>query len=233
MRIHESTALAAIIAAIAVVHTVALGAGDRPPVDAPFASEILAFEAADAEKPPEPDGVLFVGSSSIRLWTTLGKDFPDLPVINRGFGGSQIADSTRYADRIVLPYKPKTIVLYAGDNDIAAGRSPEQVLADFKAFVAKVGSALPKTRVLFIAIKPSIARWKLVDKIREANRLVEEFTQGDEKLAFIDIFTPMLGEDGMPRGDLLGPDGLHLNEKGYALWREVVAAKLKQQVANP
>ena len=188
--------------------------------------EVRGIEKRLAKAPPAPGGVLFVGSSSIRLWTTLAKDFPDHRVINRGFGGSQIADSTRYADRIVLPYKPRTIVLYAGDNDIAAGRSPQEVRADFEAFVEKVRSGLPETRILFIAIKPSVARWKLVDKVREANRLVREFAEADEKLGFIDIFTPMLGADGKPREDLLVDDGLHLNEKGYALWREVVARHL-------
>lgn len=207
---------------------VARGAADPPgPEGAPFEAEIRTFEAADAKALPAAGGVLFVGSSSIRLWTTLAKDFPDHRVINRGFGGSQVADSTRYADRIVLPYKPKTIVLYAGDNDVAAGRSPRDVRQDFEAFVRKVRSGLPETRVLFISIKPSVARWKLVDKIREANRLVREFAEADDRLGYIDVFTPMLGDDGVPREELLVADGLHLNEKGYAVWREVVARHLK------
>src|SRR5688500_13979359 len=169
------------------------------PAESPFEKEIRAFDASDAKRPPTSGGVLFVGSSSIRLWTTLAKDFPELPVINRGFGGSQIADSIRYAPRIVLPYRPKTIVLYAGDNDIAEGKSPEQVLTDFKAFVETVRAELPTTRILFISIKPSTARWHLIDKIRDANRLVREFTAKGERLGFIDIFTPMLGDDGKPR----------------------------------
>ena len=222
-------ALPAALLALSLCH-IALGADNPPPpapADAPFEDEIRAFEAADAKRPPAPGGVLFVGSSSIRLWTTLAKDFPDLPVINRGFGGSQIADSTRYAGRIVLPYKPRTIVLYAGDNDIAAGKSPDDVAADFKAFVETVRAALPESRILFISIKPSIARWKLIDEIRRANHLVREHTESDDKLGYLDIFTPMLGDDGKPRADLLEPDGLHVNEKGYALWREVIAPKLK------
>jgi lysophospholipase L1-like esterase len=200
---------------------------NAPAADGPFENEIRAFEAADAKTPPAPGGVLFVGSSSIRLWTTLGDDFPGLPVINRGFGGSQVADSTRYAPRIVLPYQPGTIVLYAGDNDLADGKSPGRVLADFKAFVETVRAALPRTRILFISIKPSVARWHLIDKIRDANRLVREFTTAGENLGYADIFTPMLGDDGKPRPELLGPDGLHVNETGYAVWRGVVAAALK------
>src|SRR5687767_185738 len=121
---------AMVIALLAACPSNAVRAADAPsPAESPFEKEIRAFEAADAKHGPTSGGVLFVGSSSIRLWTTLAKDFPELPVINRGFGGSQIADSIRYAPRIVLPYKPKTIILYAGDNDLADGKSPEQVLA--------------------------------------------------------------------------------------------------------
>ena len=193
---------------------------------APFAGEIAAFEAADARAMPAKGGILFLGSSSIRLWTDLARDFPGLPVINRGFGGSKIADSVRYADRIVIPYAPRTIVFYAGDNDIADGRSPEQVLADFEALVAKIRARLPETRILFIAIKPSIARWRLIDRIRDANRLVKDYAAADPRLGFVDIFPAMLGPDGKPRPELLGEDGLHMTRAGYAVWREKVAAAL-------
>ena len=192
----------------------------------PFEKEIVAFEQADAARPPSPGGIVFVGSSSIRLWKTLEHDFAGLPVINRGFGGSQVADSVRYADRVVLPYRPKTVVLYAGDNDIANGKSPEQVFSDFQAFVNKIHRALPDTRVLYIAIKPSVARWHLVDRIREANRLIADYTRTDDRLGYIDTFTPMLGPDEQPRADLLVGDGLHLNEAGYALWTSIVRPHL-------
>ena len=132
--------------------------------------KIRAFEESDRERPPPKGAVLFVGSSSIVGWD-LPKYLPDLQVINRGFGGSQIADSTHFAERIIIPYKPRIVVLYAGDNDIAAGKRPERVWADFKAFVAKVHADLPEARIVFIAIKPSIARWKLVEKMRRANRM--------------------------------------------------------------
>jgi lysophospholipase L1-like esterase len=192
----------------------------------PFESEILAYERSDAADLPAADGIVFVGSSSIRLWKTLQEDFKGLPVINRGFGGSQVTDSVRYADRIVLPYRPHTVVLYAGDNDIAAGKSPQQVLADFQAFVREVHATLPRTRVLYIAIKPSVARWHLVDRIREANGLIEEFTRTDDRLGYIDVFTPMLGPDGQPRVELLVKDGLHLNPDGYALWKSILRPRL-------
>src|SRR5262249_22553589 len=145
---------------------------------------------------------LFVGSSSIRLWKTLAQDFPNHRVINRGFGGSQIADVTAYADRVILPYKPKLILVYAGDNDIAADRAPEQVLADFQALAKAIHGTLPEVRILFISIKPSISRWPLVEKIKAANQLVDEFTRHDARLGFIDVFTPMLGADGRPRPEL-------------------------------
>lgn len=197
------------------------------PAPAPFAAEIAAFAAADARAMPAPGGILFLGSSSIRLWTTLAEDFPGLPVINRGFGGSTIPDSIRYADRIVLPYRPKTIVFYAGDNDIEAGHSPQRVLADFKALVRKVHAKLPRTRILFIAIKPSIARWSKIDRIAEANRLVEAYTRTDKRLGYIDIVAAMLGPDGKPRPELLREDGLHMTPPGYAIWRDKVTRALR------
>jgi lysophospholipase L1-like esterase len=193
----------------------------------PFAPQIAAFARADARAMPAPGGILFLGSSSIAFWSTLAADFPGLPVINRGFGGSTIADSVRYADRIVLPYEPRIIVFYAGDNDLAAGRSPRQVLADFRALVRVVHARLPRTRILFISIKPSIARWGLIGKTREANALVRAYTRTSPQLGFVDIFPAMLGADGKPRPELLLADGLHMTRAGYAIWRDAVAPYLK------
>ena len=130
--------------------------------------EVAAFEKQDAAKPPPKGGVVFVGSSSIRMWK-LEKSFPGSDVLNRGFGGSQIIDSVELAPRLVLKYQPRLVVFYAGDNDIGGGKSPEKVLADFTAFVEVVHKELPKTRIAFIAIKPSVARWKLVEKVKQAN----------------------------------------------------------------
>lgn len=195
--------------------------------------EIAALTAQDQISPPPTGATVFVGSSSIRGWKTLTEDFPGQTIIARGFGGSEIADSTRYADRIVLPYKPKTVVLYAGDNDLAAGKTPRQVLADFQAFVKKVHAALPQTRIAFIAIKPSIARWHLADRIREANRLIEQSTKRDRRLAYIDVFTPMLGPDGKPRPELLVSDGLHMTRAGYTLWASVLRPYLSGFAPSP
>jgi lysophospholipase L1-like esterase len=188
--------------------------------------DIQEFEKQDREKPAPEQAILFAGSSSIRLWD-LHQSFPGLETINRGFGGSEIRDSVHFAPRIILKYKPRLIVFYAGDNDIAAGRSPEQVLADFKALVQEVHAALPRTKILFLSIKPSIQRWKLVDKIRQANALIEAFCKQDDRLTYVDVGTALLGKDGKPRPELFRPDGLHLNTEGYKVWASLLEPYLK------
>lgn len=195
--------------------------------DAPFAPHMRAFAALDAKAMPAPGGILFLGSSSITFWSTLAADFPGLPVLNRGVGGSMIADSVRYADRVVLPYKPRTIVFYAGDNDIAAGHAPEQVLADFQALVDVVHTTLPQTRILFVSIKPSIKRWAEIADIRRANALIAAYTAQTPQLGFIDIFPAMLGPDGLPRPELFLPDGLHMTRPGYLIWRDAILPYLQ------
>jgi lysophospholipase L1-like esterase len=186
-----------------------------------WAKEMAAFEQQDQQSPPAPGGIVFVGSSSIRLWD-LPKAFPGLPVINRGFGGSQIADSVNHIDRLVLRHKPRTVVFYAGDNDLAGGKTPATVIDDFKTFVAKIHAVLPKTRIAFIGIKPSTQRWKLIETVRAANAGIRAYCQEDERLGFIDVDGPMLGWDEKPRKDLLVEDGLHLTPKGYELWTTLV-----------
>jgi lysophospholipase L1-like esterase len=187
----------------------------------PWAEAIAAFEQQDQKSPPATGGIVFVGSSSIRLWD-LARSFPGMPVINRGFGGSQIADSVKHVDLLVIRHKPRTVVFYAGDNDLAGGKTPTQVTDDFKAFVAKIHAALPATRVAFIGIKPSILRWGNIAQVRQANALIREYCDGDDRLGFVDVDGPMLGWDGKPRKDLLVADGLHLSPKGYVLWTALV-----------
>src|SRR5438477_5821026 len=189
-------------------------------------SEIKAFEAADRTNPPPRNAIVFVGSSSIRLWKSLARDFSEFTVINRGFGGSQISDSVAFAKRIVLPCRPRMVVLYAGDNDLAAGKAPEQLLADFKAFVRTIQSALPKTRIAFISIKPSPSRWQLAEKTRAANQAIEAYCRQDGRTLYIDVFKPMLGRDGKPRPELFVEDRLHMNAAGYALWPERIKPRL-------
>lgn len=207
----------------------AVGARDaRPqPAAAPAAEErwakdMAAFAADDEARPFAPGGIVFVGSSSIRLWD-LAASFPGHRTLNRGFGGSQIPDSIEHIERLVLRHRPATVVFYAGDNDISAGRTPAQVHADFETFAGRVHAALPSTRIAFIAIKPSLARWALVDKVREANRLIRAACDRDDRLGFVDVDGPTIGWDGKPRADLFVKDGLHLSPKGYALWNVLVA----------
>jgi lysophospholipase L1-like esterase len=204
-----------------------LGFGQLPPNSvahqdsSKWESEISAFEANDRTNPPPKDCIVFVGSSSIRFWAGLKSDFPGLPVVNRGFGGSEIADSVNLAARIIVPYTPRQVVVYAGGNDIAAGKSPEVVYGDFVALVARIHQDLPGTRIAFIASAPNPKRWAMVDKVKKLNSLVEAYCR-DHKLDFIDVFPLMLGPDALPKPDIYREDGLHMNLKGYAIWRDAV-----------
>jgi lysophospholipase L1-like esterase len=152
------------------------------------------------------------------MWTRLADDFPGVPVINRGFGGSAIADSTYYADRIVIPYRPRLVVMYAGDNDIAEGDSPAQVCDEFKAFVARVRRALPGTAIIYISIKPSLARAAWWPQMREANRLIADWSRRQAGITFVDVAARMLDANGKPRAELFRADGLHMDAAGYAIW---------------
>jgi lysophospholipase L1-like esterase len=191
-----------------------------------WAKEIAAFVKDDEANPFPQGGIVFTGSSSIRLWD-LGAAFPGKRLLNRGFGGTQIVDAVNHVDRLVLRHRPSTVIFYAGDNDIASDRTPQQVDQDFRALVAKIHAALPAARVGFVGIKPSVARWSRIAQVREANRLVRAFCDGDDRLGFIDVDGPMLGWDGKPRADLFVKDGLHLSPKGYALWNVLVAPFLE------
>lgn len=200
----------------------------------PFAKwdkAISDFEKDDQANPKKPGQVLFIGSSSIRLWK-LDKWFPDLGAINRGFGGSEVADAVHFFDRIVTPYKPRTIVMYAGDNDIGKGKSPDQVFSDFKEFVAKTHAALPKTNIIYIAVKPSIKRWNLIENVRATNSLVANLAKSDPLVEFLDIDTPMIGEDGTPRKELFVEDGLHMSDAGYKIWTELLKPHLAKRPSH-
>lgn len=195
----------------------------------PFArweKNIAAIEKRLTANPPAPGSVFFAGSSSIVQWD-VKKSFPDAGYVNVGFGGSVIADSTHFASRILTPYKPGTIVFYAGDNDIGRGGKPEQVLADFQAFIAVVRKDNPKCRVLFIAVKPSIARWKLFEVQKKANALVKAYCESEKGLTFVDVVPLMLRADGTPDPELFVKDGLHMTPKGYELWTAAVSKALK------
>lgn len=166
---------------------------------------------------------MFVGSSSIRMWETLADDFAGLAVVNRGFGGSTLTDVAYFTPRIVLPARPRLVVLYAGDNDLANGHTPEQVLGDYRAFARQVHAALPETRIVFVSVKPSPSRWALADAMRRTNALIQAEIARDSRATFVDVFTPMLGADGRPRPELFRDDSLHMTANGYAIWRARLA----------
>lgn len=222
------TNLLAIFIALAMAHHAAAQSERQDFHNSSRWQEAIAkFESADQEEMPPKNAILFVGSSSIRLWN-LDKSFPDLVTINRGFGGSQLADSVQFLDRIVLNYEPQSIVIYAGDNDIKAGKSPQRVFADFAEFVAIVRKKLPLAKIHYVAIKPSISRWQLATEMRKTNRLIQSYCEADKLLFFVDIDQPMLGDDNKPRPELFAKDGLHLNVAGYVLWNKVLTESLRR-----
>lgn len=197
-----------------------------PPSSPDWAADMARFAAQDAAAPPPQDAYVFTGSSSVRRWETLAADFPGKPVLNRGFGGSQLRDAVHYADEIAIRYRPRMILIYAGDNDIDAGRSPQQVLHDFRAFVARIRRDLPDTPIAYIAIKPSPARADQLPRQRRGNALIEAEAAKLPGVEFIDVATPMLDAHGRPRPELFGEDRLHMNREGYALWRAIIAPYL-------
>lgn len=190
-------------------------------------ASIDAFSAQDRERPPAAGAVLFVGSSTIRFWSHLAQDFRHVPVIlNRGFGGSTMADCSLLVRDLVTRYQPRQVVVYAGDNDLAEGRTPQQVLASLQSFVHTVRSELPSVRLAYISIKPSPSRAALLPRIRETNALIADYVATLHDAKYIDIFTPMLGADGLPRHDLFLKDALHMNDAGYAIWQGVITSHL-------
>jgi len=194
---------------------------------------IKKFEDGDKLSPPPQNAIVFIGASSIVRWN-LKESFPELgaQAINRGFGGSLAADSTRYADRIVIPYKPRMVVFYAGDNDVEANHTPQQIADDFVAFERKVHAALPQTQIVFISIKPSIRRFRWIEQIKGANALVKQYCATHPNLTFVDIVPQMLGADGKPRKELLVEDGLHMTAAGYKIWNDALRPILQSSRAS-
>jgi lysophospholipase L1-like esterase len=189
--------------------------------------EIDALTEIDSRQTPPEKAVLFVGSSSIRGWRSLRQNFPGLKFINRGFGGSRLEDTNYYFDRIVAPYNPRIIVLYAGENDVNDGIAPEKVADDYKKFANLVRQKLPKTRIIYISLKPSPSRWKLADKFRQTNALIKAEVARDKRAVFIDVWLAMLNEKGEPRPELFLGDMLHMKENGYEIWRGLLEKHLK------
>lgn len=174
----------------------------------------------------EPGGVVFIGSSSIRMWKSLAADFPELRVLNHGFGGSHLEDSVHFFDRLVRPFAPKAVVLYAGENDVSGGMKPEKVLADFREFRRLLRATAPEAKLVYISLKPSPSRVKHQAEMARTNALIAAECANDPLCFFVDVFTPMLDAQGQPRGELFLNDRLHMNAAGYAVWTARVRAAL-------
>ena len=194
---------------------------------------IQKFENKDRLHPPEKDSILFIGSSSFTFWSTLEQDMAPLPVINRGFGGSHMRDMVRYLDRIVLPYKPRAVVLFAGTNDIVEENPDlvDLVYKGYQEFVRRVRRALPEVFIFFVAITPTPTRWRYWSIAAEANRLIQEFTHNETQLGYIDFSEQLLGPDGKPDRSLFKFDGIHPNRKCYAIWTTSIKNRLETDLS--
>jgi lysophospholipase L1-like esterase len=197
-----------------------------------FEQNVLAYEAADRTSPPPRGAILLAGDSQFYRWTTLAEDLPEYTIVNRGIDGFRTSDLVHFADRLVIPYAPRLIVLHVGGNDVNTGTSPEQVLADFQAFVAKVRAAQPGVPIAFSSITPSPGRWEQADRRKAANQLVRTYVSTAAALHFIDLWDAFLGSDGLPREDLYGPDRIHPNHDGY-LVRIRIMRPLLEHHHNP
>ncbi len=202
------------------------GSTPRQGIDARWRDSLDAFATFDREHAPAPGGIVFVGSSSIRLWGDLEREFGTEGIVKRGFGGSRMSDCSRYVPNLVLPYKPRMVVVYAGDNDLAEGAKPSDVAASFASFVQQVHAALPATRIAFLSIKPSPSRESLMPAAIQTNELIANHVKTDPRLDYIDIYSKMLDVKGRPRADLFLADSLHLNAAGYAIWKAAIAEHL-------
>jgi lysophospholipase L1-like esterase len=185
-------------------------------------NEMEAFREADRVQPPARRAILFTGSSSIRLWKDLKKYFPTHDIINRGFGGSHLEDVIALADQLILLYQPRQVVIYAGDNDIASGKTADEIAADFQLLFRKIRSYLPSTHIVFISIKPSPARVKYLEETIKANQQVKKFIKGERNAAYADVFSLMLDKAGKPQPELFLADSLHMNDRGYEIWAGVL-----------
>lgn len=188
-----------------------------------FESAIKQFEAADKEQPPPTGAIVCIGSSSMRGWhADIKEDLAPLTVVPRGFGGSNMNDALHYADRIVLPYNPRAVLVYEGDNDVAQGVAPRTIARTFEAFAGKVHAQFPEARIYFLSIKPSISRWHMWPTMTEANRLIAILCAKDKRLTYLDVARGMLNEENKPRNDIFKEDNLHMTRVGYEIWRDIV-----------
>jgi lysophospholipase L1-like esterase len=190
----------------------------------PFIDEVRGFQHEDSINTPPKRANLFIGSSSLRLWKTIHEDFEGHTVINRGFGGSTLPDVIRYVPEVVYPYNAREILIYCGENDFAASDTVTAaiVVERFRQLFTLIRKSQPKVPVVFISIKPSPSRAHLLSKMREANDAIRAFLATQKRTKFIDVYHLMITPDGKPREELFGPDRLHMNAQGYAIWRKAI-----------
>jgi len=198
-------------------HLAAIPQAERSSAKNQFEKVVLTYEAADKTNPPPKNAILLAGDSQFYRWKTLNEDLPGYTIINRGIDSFQTSDLVYFTDRLVLPYKPRLIVLHVGGNDVHVGKSPEQVLADFKTFVAKVRAALPDVPIAFSSTTPGPGRWDESEKRKQTNKVIKDYIATQDHLFFIDLWDAMLTSDGKPREDLWVADRVHPNHEGYLL----------------
>jgi len=213
---------------LASVLTAPLGLWAQPPLDPNrWEPAIQKFEAEDKANPPAKGGIVFIGASSFARWSNLAESFPDLRVVNRGFGGSELAEAVKYAPRVVVPHAPRIVVLYAGENDLNRGVTPEIIASDFDRFSKLIHSSLPATRLVVIGLKPSLLRWKLRDGMQQTNTLIRTRCATDRSCVYVDPWPSMIGTDGTPKPELFVEDGLHMTPEGYKAWTQLLRPHLK------
>lgn len=193
-----------------------------------FWNDIVAFRKADSLYTPAPKQILFVGSSSFTMWKDVQSYFPSHAIINRGFGGSSLPDVIRYAEDVIFKYDPRQIVIYCGENDLAASDtvSTATVVQRFKTLFSMIRNRFPRIPIVFISLKPSPSRQHLMPKMLVANTAIRQFLKKKRKTTFIDVYHPMLGDDGQPRPDIFLGDKLHMNAQGYAIWQKLIEPHL-------
>jgi len=207
-----------------------VGIGDRS-LSQPFANEIAAFKRQDEIAFPPKQAILFVGSSSFNYWKKMATSFPNHKVINRGFGGSSIPDVIQYANEIIFPYSPRQIVIYCGENDIASSKNitGRIVKNRFVSLFTLLRAELPEVSIVFISLKPSPARWEMRGRMQEANKHIKKFLRKKKNTCYISVWKAMLDEKGTPKEEIFGPDHLHMNDKGYAIWKSIIEPYLLAQ----
>lgn len=194
----------------------------------PFYNDIQAFKELDKRNPPPQNAIVFVGSSSFTMWTDVQKYFPGYPIINRGFGGSTLADAIRYVNDIVIPYHPKQVVIYSGENDVATGTvSANEVFKRFTTFFKMIRDSLPDTNIAYVSMKPSPSRENYMPVFDSANNRIKSFLSNQKNTAFVDVYHKMLDSAGKPRKELFRDDLLHMKRVGYEIWKQEILPVLK------